>query len=387
MQVKFYPRETIQSFLVMFYFVFLIIHNIYRSPIVNYLWQGTIVLCFLAGFARKKSMISKEIVCFVLVIIASAIMNYVFIGNSSYGEIVFVIFYLGIYRLLADEDIDERYILVAIVLDCLLVSMKLISAGLGRSILTDTSNNFISVMLLMPVVVYYLRVEHFNKRILLTPAVLFALTCVLAVGRGGIISGVLLLAMVFAIKYFSDKKEPLRNRSRYLMMFAVGVFCLGAVALLIVKGTVLLNLVLGRFMEKGMYGTGRSRIWGEYFSVMLESIKNILFGVNFSKLALMIRYKNNLHNSFLNMHAYYGLLPVMYIIIRGLRNIQLSLHTKHWLYAAMVTVFFLRAFTDKIFGGGSVATPILFFVIWYINAGMDNDKIYRMKETGIKDNE
>ena len=116
-----------------------------------------------------------------------------------------------------------------------------------------------------------------------------------------------------------------------------------------------------------MYGTGRTGIWSEYFTNMFQNIKNLFLGVRFSDLSLMIRYKNNLHNSILNIHALYGLVFTLYVCFLLIRIIIMCVKKKNWIYLSVMLVFLVRSMTDRFFGGGQAGTPILLFLLFYIS--------------------
>ena len=137
--------------------------------------------------------------------------------------------------------------------------------------------------------------------------------------------------------------------------------------------------VFERFVKFGMYGTGRAGIWKEYIKTASTSLESILAGVEYSELPLMVRYKNNLHNSFFNLHADYGMIVLLYVIFLIIFNCKKCITNKKWIYLSVMTVFFARAFTDKIFGGGSMATPIFIFVLLHIRDKGFEEKLFHKR--------
>ncbi|MDE6873033.1 MAG: hypothetical protein K2P87_01040 [Lachnospiraceae bacterium] len=359
-------RKASQSITVMLYFVALVIHNLYHVTAIDLLWYLILITCFLLGTFRKKIIIYKHLVGLVLLFVLSGVLNILFVGNTSVFDIVFLVFFAGIYQLLVDDELDERFILAAIYLDCLLVAFTIIKTGLGKPIFGELSNNFVSVLLFLPTIVYYIRQEYYHKKISILPALAVTLTCFLAMGRAGIITSAVLLFFIVLYATFSDKNW---DNARRLALFRVGVICTAFVLLgvfLLFLDKLLAITVFARFSRYGMYGTGRMGIWEEYISTMAKDVKSILLGVEYSQLPLMVRYRNNLHNSFLNMHADYGILVLFYIIYMFASNCFRCIRAGKWIYLSVMTVLFVRACTDKLFGGGAAATCILIFVLLHI---------------------
>lgn len=361
------PKTTVQSIAVMLYFVLLIIHNLYHTIVIDYLWYLILVVCFLFGTIKKKVMVSKNLTLLLVLFFLFTILNCIFVGNASIEDIIFTIMYAGIYQLLIDDELNDTYILAAIYIDCIIIVFTMMRAGLGEPILGDLSNNFISVLLLLPTIVYYIRTEYYKNSITLMPSISVTIICIMAMGRGGIITAVLLTFCILWYILFLDKNWRFSyNQTLFRIIFGfTGIILIGVV--LSYSEKIKTIGVFERFIKYGMYGRGRAGIWEEYITTASESLKNILLGVEYSELPLMVRYKNNLHNSFLNLHADYGIVVLLYVIFVIIFNCEKCIKNKKWIYLSAMAVFFARAFTDKIFGGGSSATPILIFVLLYIS--------------------
>lgn len=359
-------KTTAQSIAVMLYFVMLIIHNLYHVMMINYLWYLILGICFIFGTIKRKVIFSKNLTWFMTLFLLFTILNYKLVGNASIDSIVFIIMYAGIYQLLIDDELVDAYILAAIYIDCIIIAFAIMRTGLGEPIFRDLSNNYVSVLLLLPTIVYYVRTEYYKNRIRLMPSISVTAVCIMAMGRGGIITTVLLTLFILWYIFFSDKNW---KSSYNQTLFRVTFVFVG----LIIIGVVLLNsesfnniAVFEKFAKYGMYGTGRAGIWEEYISTASKSLKSILLGVEYLELPLMVRYKNNLHNSFFNLHADYGIVVLLYVILGIISNCVKCIKNKKWIYLSAMIVFFARAFTDKIFGGGSAATPILIFILLFI---------------------
>ena len=359
-------RKEIQSIAVMLYFLMLVMHNLFQSALLNYAWYLVLGLCFILGVLKKKIRISNSFAALMLLLVVFGLLNYFAVGNATLAGVAFTVIYAGVCLLLMDDGVDERYILIALYADCLLMAYRIIRAGLGNPIFGEMSNNFASVLLFLPTIVYYTRAEYYGKKISIIPSLAVTMTCVLAMGRGGMISAALLSA--FLLLYVARTESNWKSKY-YQSLFKILLVFLALIVIVVGLSFVdrIKSLsVFERFSKFGMYGTGRAGIWEEYLTNMVRNVKNILLGVSYQDLPLMERYRGNLHNSFFNFHADYGLIVLLFLLGLIASNGVRCIRKKRWIYLSVMIIFFVRAFTDRIFGGGSAATPILFFVLLHI---------------------
>lgn len=372
-------KTTVQSIAVMLYFVLLVIHNLYHTILIDYLWCFILAVCFIFGAIKTTRFFSKNLALFVILFLLFSILNYIIVGNVSIDSIIFIVMYAGIYQLLIDDDLNDTYILTAIYTNCIILAFTIMRTGLGEPIFSNLSNNYVSVLLFLPTIVYYIRTEYYKNRITLMPTISVTIICIMAMGRGGIITAAFLTISILCYILFSDNnRKSLYNQALIRIVFVfVGIIVLGVA--LSYSEKIKTIAVFERFVKFGMYGTGRAGIWKEYIKTASTSLESILAGVEYSELPLMVRYKNNLHNSFFNLHADYGMIVLLYVIFLIIFNCKKCITNKKWIYLSVMTVFFARAFTDKIFGGGSMATPIFIFVLLHIRDKGFEEKLFHKR--------
>ena len=73
------------------------------------------------------------------------------------------------------------------------------------------------------------------------------------------------------------------------------------------------------------------------------------------------------------------MIVLLYVIFLIIFNCKKCITNKKWIYLSVMTVFFARAFTDKIFGGGSMATPIFIFVLLHIRDKGFEEKLFHKR--------
>lgn len=172
-------KTTVQSIAVMLYFVLLVIHNLYHTTLIDYLWYFILAVCFIFGAIKTMRFFSKNLALFVILFLLFSILNYIIVGNVSIDSIIFIVMYAGIYRLLIDDDLDDTYILTAIYTNCIILAFTIMRTGLGESIFSNLSNNYVSVLLFLPTIVYYIRTEYYKNRITLMPTISVTIICIM----------------------------------------------------------------------------------------------------------------------------------------------------------------------------------------------------------------
>lgn len=363
---KILNMNNVKSAIIMIYFIIMLIHNLYDNIILEYVWYTVILLIFFISFINTKMLFNRKILIFISLYCISSFFNIFLTGNNSIDNVFFTFIYIGIFLLLSERDLSEKLIYVAIAINCILVYITFSQKGLGVPILKELSNNYISVFLLLPTVVYYIRTEWKNKTISLIPAAMVWIGCLLATGRGGIIASSFLFIGLFICSSCNlQKKNGLNKLKIFRRSFWVLLVLIAVVFIGIIESQFLVEYIFQRFNRLGLYGTGRMGIWSEYISKAVVDIKSLIIGVDYDSLVQMIRYKDNLHNSFLNVHANNGIVMFLYVVLFTVGILFYLYKNKKWISLICAISFYIRALTDRIFWGGMVGTPILFFLMWF----------------------
>lgn len=90
----------------------------------------------------------------------------------------------------------------------------------------------------------------------------------------------------------------------------------------------------------------RFSIWNEYFATVGDSVKNIIFGASISNNYILQAY-GHLHNSFLDWHFYYGLIPALVFGVSIIKSIFYSFKKRKYFYLMFLIVTIIRSFTDE----------------------------------------
>lgn len=123
------------------------------------------------------------------------------------------------------------------------------------------------------------------------------------------------------------------------------------------------------------YDSPRVYIWNLY-TTQLNNLKNIFLGVPFSSHQAFAGYYNNLHNTFMNIHARFGLIPLITIIYMIFQCIRNGIKERQWFIVLFTVLYVLRSLTDNTSFSGPL--DILFFTI-YFDTILEKEHFFREK--------
>ena len=190
--------------------------------------------------------------------------------------------------------------------------------------------------------------------------------CVLALGRGGIISSSLLLflLMVYQIRKKSLTKILFQNGLIFIAVFVI-VFLLFEKQLsgLISYTSGYIDYAVSYFEERQLEGS-RGRLWTDYVNKILDSPLSILVAPSISGTALLEEYSNNLHNSFIMMYARFGTLFFVFVIYKIICSFRALYKHKSTILMIVLLIACLRSFTDVIAFNG-VMDILFYYFIFY----------------------
>ena len=296
-----------------------------------------------------------------IVYFISGILNIITVGNLTLNDVIADIFFFGIaYIMLVCPCTYFQGTISFYIMYLTFLSMYLRGAN-THSLLTS-SGNYISVLLIIAVSLYYISLEQSERQMMIwdvAPAFLCFFLAVWAKGRGGILStGLLVVLMMIQLMLQIQSK----NRKRILVFFIL-LFSIGVVMLLPDFSITKWFFSLGKWAYRGTDNSARAQIWSSYLEKMSENLIYILFGAPLDQISVISRLGGNCHNSFLQLHAYNGLLMIMVFLLYLVRSLVFYIKSKNWICISMLLVFCIRALTDKFIFGQYGMPLMLYFIL------------------------
>lgn len=285
-------------------------------------------------------------------------------SNYSLSNFLYTVIYIGLSVLILQNEYNHTISILLYAFAALTIMLRIVQNVNMNHILLANSRNYISVLLLLPLLFYYISCHDKGKPILVSPAILYFYICICAVGRGGIVSsGFLTIALII----YKVRKVENKNLRRLLWLVVVIIF---ATSLIYISGletaTIdrFLNTYFSRFILKGITDVSRQNVWTAFFENNKQSVSTFLFGSN----VLLARSDGNLHNSFLQAYASFGLVGFLIIMGLSLKSLITGIRKKDSLWVILFIGLILRAFTDRLFYQGYCEVLIYYFILyWYFN--------------------
>ena len=123
------------------------------------------------------------------------------------------------------------------------------------------------------------------------------------------------------------------------------------------------NNLLQRLNREGFNDSHRQYLVDEYLKYATSNFKYFIFGVDIKTSGFSEYLDYNLHNSFLTVHAYFGLIGLLGFSLLGIISIvRFAIHKKH-MYLLILIVLLVRVSTDIIALPGYLDSIIFYFLI------------------------
>ena len=326
-------------FLIAYFFRYMIDWNF---NIQSLIWFIAAFLPFIYVAKRDYRIVKKMEIFFAIDIIA--LFNIMINGSHSpaYIGVLFATQWWGAFLFYERKRLRPLEILCIILIFYLLFRVwttprTLINSWqygivLSKLVLQNTVSIFLCEFL-----TYILLNRYFcNKRI---PHMLFLIALFVAVlcgGMGGILSTTAFLLGELILNRKSDK----------INWKIVALFVIVAVVFFMLSGK------LNEVIEAVTDDNARWYIWSHYLSC-IDSFKDLFCGADVSNEPFLVR-ANNMHNTFINYHYCYGLIPFLFFLWRHMKNFAYCIKERKHLLLVVMLVTTLRASTDEAdfaFGG------------------------------------
>ena len=222
------------------------------------------------------------------------------------------------------------------------------------------SRNYISVVLILAVTIYFFSCVDEEKNP--SALVLLAVTAILfwAIGRAGILSGLLLLLGTFLI---SNRRYA--ASIAFLLFLAAAGSTIFENALLRIDLTQFFSIGIDRFERLAIDGH-RNYINSEYWGVVSSDITALLFGAPIEGVRAIAEVDGNPHNSVISLHILTGLAGVLLMMWLLAKSFFVLLRRSRKLVALALFVAVFRSFFDSTAFQGQLDVPILFAVFLVI---------------------
>lgn len=246
---------------------------------------------------------------------------------------------------------------IYIVLYAILIPPRLVSASQGiysTRFSRLVGGNTISIFLIMFLSIGLIyKIHNGRKKYFIFIISLFvAYRCG---GNGGVLSISVFLIGLITLQW--DKNKISKKRMLLIVILGYGLICyLGY------------QQRLWNFLTDD---NSRFWIWSKYLECMTNSVKDFLFGASVDRYSFLAEQRN-MHNTFFNLHYYYGIVPAIYYIVMIISLLILSIKKRNYMLLVILGVTVIRGMTDE--------TAFCFISLWtyaYLSLKNDETSVFR----------
>ena len=284
------------------------------------------------------------------------LLSLIYNGNADYMDLLWIWAYMGIAILSYEFAISEKVYWCVAYFIIVLICVYIVKGGAANDLLAMGSQNNISAYVIFFVIMGYLSVMREKKVIKYYAGFLTLAICLWTGSRAGIISSFLLLIGTFLYNFLAVKGQKAKSLVKWCIMIGFGIWAVNHFF-----GKYLLGLTekLDRYGNASI----RTEIWKEYLHGVLSNVGNFLLGVKTSDgiYRWLSFYNGNTHNSFLMLHAKFGLLAFVLLMILISVVIRKAIKEKNYIMIIVIISASARMFFDWI------AFPGLYDILfWYM---------------------
>lgn len=353
------------------YFVAMTLLTQNESLPLQLFWYASILFGAAVTCVVNLHMFKRNVVLFLLMFAATGVANHFIIGSISIKPFALMFIQFFIALLFLNKRFDYKALLAIVLLNGGIIMLKFLTVGFWGDLYINSSNNFVSVYMLYPTVLYYCLAEDRNEKPYFWPVAFLWIMSLLSRGRGGIIASTFLFVGIFYVMYRKKNRDV---RALFLIVFFIFV---AAVAVNIdrIINMIDSSMISETFRDRGM-NSSRMFLWKDYLKLTFSEKKYLIFGADIHKTLAWERYTGNSHNSYINIHTYNGLICFVYVMVILVKNVIQTIRYKRPFYFFCLGTFLFRAFTDNVFWM-TYGTVTLFVMLFLFSVP---EKISKNKE-------
>ncbi|MBS3972459.1 MAG: hypothetical protein KGZ84_05565 [Erysipelotrichia bacterium] len=348
-------------FIQLFYFLYFIRMIIGTSSIYGITTYVLMSLIGIGSFAyvvtTQKFHSKTKIIVFFFAFYLFGLVSSVYTSNYRVQDYLIIVQYFGIALLLfrygTKFSINKFFFMFYV----LYFGANMLAGIHPDNVFIGFSRNNIPVTLLIQSVLLYVSMFENKKQIKIYPALTVLLFSIWTIGRSGIFTSLLMLILIILYIQFESEKKNLKII--YLSFLILIVYSVISVFFY----EELIEPALARLFRLGITDSHRRSIVVEYLNQCKISFYALFFGVNINQNLLFSVYGYNLHNSYLRLHAYHGLLGFIMIFIFSFRSISKFFIHKYFLFFILSVILLIRGVTDIVAFHGPF-DPLLYYFIF-----------------------
>ena len=362
---------------ILFSAIFMGVHIVNISPLIANMTIAMIGLTSLLYSFKNNGIRGMNSYLLLLGFFYSVLMvlSILYNGNSDYMDILWIWAYMGIATLTYEFYIPSKVFWgVSYIINILLV-IYIISGGDVHNVISWGSQNNISAYIIFFVSMAYLSVMKKKHEISYIPSFLVIAISAWSSSRAGILSALFLIFATFLYNFLCVKGKKIKLLFKWIILIIISIWLVNN---FFEQYLVDLSNKISRYGDQSI----RTTIWIEYLCGMKNSIGNFLFGVKTTKSAYywLSYYDGNTHNSFLMLHAKFGICAIILLLILFTKVIKKVIKEKNYIIIIVIITISIRMFFDWI-GFTGIYDIIFWYLVLYSLEVSCSKNNYRLETT------
>lgn len=382
MYITFNESNKKFDFVATFAMVLLFVFSLFRLYDLTDVIQ-TNILYFVLGvssliYSIIKNTLKKQsfFIIFIMFYSLAGITTMLYNGNSNMQEILWPFSFMSIGLLLLNFNLSYKIIrwLYYVLTLILLVNYSSINSISLHHI------NSISTYTLLFLGIYVIVSRKNNINLSLFPYILALCISILTVGRstggrGGVLSFLILIVAYF-LKYIKNFKK-LIGYFLIMMIISSSILFLYPTFSKEVNFVKKIEISINNFKKRGLKSE-RITLWKDYIEKTRTTFFNIIFGSSISGTRTLDRFSENLHNSFLMLHAKYGVFLFILVIFLIVKSTAFLINCKQYEMLCLFLALFLRMNIDYTNFNSILDILLIYYLLipHYTKKPRSNYKIY-----------
>jgi len=363
---------------VLFLLIYLILYilQLKATILLTYLVAIMYLFFFLRNYQFSKTIFKVFLIATLFYIPSLITLNH---GFTPIFHIIFtpVILYLAEY--LSKKKISDLFQIFRAFQyqNILIVTIGLIYHydkidPIGSIIPWVSRNGITSVLILCHILFSFIAFRH-KKKFPIVSTFLVVIICFYALGRGSIITSILLLLLGITFNVYNSNSKILKYG--ILGLFVILIFHFSSNYDMNTEFDSIDESLKTTQFGQGYTDQARTEINSEYISNL--SFWKILIGNSYEGTLINKYYGGNPHNSFLRLHSFYGifgLITVFLILIFILFRKKMS--SDKFVFICLLILIFFRAYTEPILFPSSLDLFFFLSLFIYIKPRVQIEKVY-----------
>ena len=339
--------------------VFILIFGRYTDELYSNLRIPIIISGLILTFYNMYYFYIRRYIIYVfLLLFCFGIINVFFVGNINfYSLIMDCIISLSVAVFLLQNKLSGGLWKIYIFISIIVLEIIWFNSN-GYQLFEQTSRNYISIFLIFYYFLYNIILERngFNEGSVVLLGIIFILS-VDGAGRGGIIATGFMFIALLLYRLFR-----LWKYNKFYLIISCILTIL--VCILIFNN---IDYITDNYFSRFISDNTASRSDEERLSILdlylqsNDNIFNIIFGSAFKDISFL--YVTNMHNSYLQLHAYYGVIVLVLLFIGLIRSSIILFNERKIGSMVILLGVIIRAATDHTFPTEVFTIIILYYIL------------------------